>query len=54
MNTQNRMSQDEAIRKFLRVCMDYTKDEGATDSILAYLGEYYGADRSYILSLIHI
>ena len=48
MNTQNRMSQDEAIRKFLRVCMDYTKDEGATDSILAYLGEYYGADRSYI------
>lgn len=48
MNTQNRMSQDEAIRKFLRVYMDYTKDEGATDSILAYLGEYYGADRSYI------
>ena len=48
MNTQNRMSQEEAIRKFLRVCMDYTKDEGAMDLILAYLGEYYGADRSYI------
>ena len=47
----NTTRQEKAIKKFLRNFLSKQKDEQTILHILAQLGEYYDADRSYIFEL---
>ena len=53
MNEQmiNASRQEQAIKSFLRDYLDKQKDEQTINQILAYMGGYYDADRSYIFEL---
>ena len=44
-------NQEQAIRIFLRDFLDKQKDEQTISHILAEIGGYYDADRSYIFEL---
>ena len=48
---QNKSNQEQAIRKFLHDYLDKPKNEQTLQSILADIGEYFNADRSYIFEL---
>ena len=46
--SRNQSHQEQAVKNFLRNYLDKAKDEQTLNSILAYIGEYYDADRAYI------
>ena len=48
---QNTSNQEQAIRYFLHNYLDKPKDDQTIQSILAYIGEYYQADRAYIFEV---
>lgn len=48
---QNTSNQDQAIRYFLHNYLDKPKNDQTIQSILAYIGEYYQADRAYIFEV---
>ena len=48
---QNISNQDQAIRYFLHNYLDKPKNDQTIQSILAYIGEYYQADRAYIFEV---
>ena len=50
-STRNVSEQEQAIKRFLRDYLDKPKDEQTLNSILASIGGYYDADRSYIFEM---
>ena len=49
--TRKISEQEQAIKRFLRDYLDKPKDEQTLNSILADIGGYYDADRSYIFEM---
>ena len=49
--TRNVSEQEQAIKRFLRDYLDKPKDRQTLNSILADIGGYYDADRSYIFEM---
>ena len=49
--TRNASEQEQAVKRFLRDYLDKPKDEQTLNSILANIGGYYDADRSYIFEI---